>query len=104
MTNQRQYLQHKQSASTRMGPDEETPLHIALATEAVLDGWTRVQVATARTNRIQRDQGYPADRKTRWRKTNYDDQVQQEMRVLALAALWLEASVADERRISDARR
>ena len=65
--------------------DAETPLHVELAAEAVLEGWTREQVIDTLISRISRDRRYLAYRKACNRRTSYDDQVQQDMRALALA-------------------
>jgi hypothetical protein len=110
MAKQRQhihYLQQYQPMISREAPAGASPLHMTLATEALLDGWTREQVITALITRIQRDERYLAYRKTCGRKTSYDDQVQQDVSALALAAVWLEESGAEDatgRRISDAGR
>jgi hypothetical protein len=37
-----------------------TPAHVALANEALFDGWTRQQVIAALVSRIHRDEGYLA--------------------------------------------
>lgn len=75
-----------------------TPLHLDLAVQALVDGWTRAQVIEALIGRIKRDQGYLAYRKACHRRTSYDDQVQQDQRALALAACWLaDASGSGER-------
>src|SRR5689334_1404300 len=66
--------------------------HLDLAAEALLDGWTREQVIAALIGRVKRDQGYLAYRKACNRRTSYDSQVQQDIRALSLAAVWLEAS------------
>ncbi len=83
MTGQRLVQQSLQHAGT------ESPLHVELATKAVLAGWTREQVIDTLISRIRRDRRYLAYRKACNRRTNYDDQVQQDMRALALAACWL---------------
>jgi hypothetical protein len=70
-------------------PETRPALHLDLAAEALLDGWTREQVIAALIGRIKRDQGYLAYRKACNRRTSYDSQVQQDMRALALAACWL---------------
>jgi hypothetical protein len=70
--------------------DDGTPLHVALASEALLEGWTRHQVIAALASRIRRDEGYLAYRRAMGRHTTYDDQVKAGMRALALAACWLE--------------
>ncbi len=62
---------------------------MALATEAMLEGWTRPQVIAALISRIRRDEGYLAYRRAMGRRTSYDDQVKADMRALALAACWL---------------
>src|SRR5690349_18748080 len=63
--------------------------HLDLAAEAVIDGWTREQVIAALISRVKRDQGYLAYRKACNRRTSYDSQVQQDIRALSLAAVWL---------------
>lgn len=70
--------------------DTETPIHLELAAEAALEGWTREQVLDMLVSRISRDRRYLAYRKACNRRTSYDDQVQQDMRALALAICWLE--------------
>jgi hypothetical protein len=77
--------------------DPETPLHVELATEAVLEGWTRDQVIDTLIGRISRDRRYLAYRKACNRRTSYDDQVQQDMRALALAACWLDEGTLPNR-------
>jgi hypothetical protein len=72
-----------------LAADTETPVHVELAAEAVLDGWTRERVIDALIGRIRRDRGYLAYRKACRRHTGYDDQVQQDLRALALAICWL---------------
>jgi hypothetical protein len=64
--------------------------HVELASEALLEGWTRQHVIAALISRIRRDEGYLACRRATGRHTSYDDQVQADMRALALAACWLE--------------
>src|SRR5215469_2896942 len=76
--------------------DTETPVHVELAAEAVLEGWTRHQVLDMLVSRIRRDRRYLAYRKACNRRTNYDDQVQQDMRALALATCWLTELPASE--------
>ncbi|HLY29463.1 MAG TPA: hypothetical protein VKQ36_00415, partial [Ktedonobacterales bacterium] len=76
------------SLSIQHDPNE--PVHMALAAEALLDGWTRSRVIGALVSRIHRDERYLAYRKASGRRTSYDEQVQADMRALALAALWLE--------------
>ena len=53
--------------------------HLDLAAEALI-------------SRVKRDQGYLAYRKACNRRTSYDSQVQQDIRALSLAAVWLEDS------------
>ena len=69
------------------------PLYVALASEALLEGWTRQQVIAALVSRIRRDEGYLAYRRATGRRTSYDDQVKADMRALALAACWLEEAM-----------
>jgi hypothetical protein len=64
-------------------------MHVGLAADALLDGWTREQVIAALIGRIKRDHGYLAYRKACNRRTSYDSQVQQDMRALSLAVVWL---------------
>ncbi|HEV8191273.1 MAG TPA: hypothetical protein VGP82_07285 [Ktedonobacterales bacterium] len=78
----------------RTAANVEAPLHLELAAEAVLDGWTREQVIDTLIGRISRDRRYLAYRKACNRRTGYDDQVQQDMRALALAACWLDEALA----------
>jgi hypothetical protein len=63
--------------------------YLDLAAEAVIDAWTREQVVAALISRVKRDQGYLAYRKACNRRTSYDIQVQQDIRALSLAAVWL---------------
>jgi hypothetical protein len=75
----------------RARADDAAPaVHLELAAEAVLNGWTREQVIEALIGRIQRDQHYLAYRKACNRRTSYDNQVQQDLRALALAAVLLD--------------
>jgi hypothetical protein len=67
-----------------------TPPHVALVSEALLEGWTRQQVIAALVSRIRRDEGYLAYRRATGRHTSYDDQVRADMRALALATCWLQ--------------
>lgn len=60
------------------------------AAEAVVDGWTREQVIDTLISRLRRDHRYLAYRKACNRRASYDDDVQRDMRALALAACWLE--------------
>jgi hypothetical protein len=77
------------SRTKDMPADDETPLHVALASAALLEGWTRQQVIAALVGRIRRDEGYLAYPRATGRRTSYDDQVKADMRALALAACWL---------------
>ena len=65
-------------------------IHVELAAEAMLEGWTHKQVIDILSSRISRDCRYLAYRKACNRRTSYDNQVQQDMRALALVAVWLE--------------
>jgi hypothetical protein len=80
MTRTRQHYQQ---------PPVDTPIHVELATEAMLDGWTCERVIEALIGRIRRDRNYLAYRKACNRSTGYDDQVEQDLRALALAICWL---------------
>lgn len=90
MAKQPKTQQRSHTATERTLTEARPPLHLDLAAEALLDGWTREQVITALIVRIKRDQGYLAYRKDCNRRTSYDTQVQSDMRALALAACWLE--------------
>jgi hypothetical protein len=68
------------------------PTYTQLAGDALLGGMTCEQVVAGLISRIKRDQGYLAYRKACNRRTSYDDQVQQDMLALALAAVLLEES------------
>ncbi len=71
-------------------PEGDTsPTYIQLAGDALLAGMTREQAIAGLISRIKRDQGYLAYRKACNRRTSYDDQVQQDMQALALAAVLL---------------
>ena len=61
-----------------------------------LRGGHSEQVIDTLISRIRRDRRYLAYRKACNRRTSYDDQVQQDMRALALAACWLTEAPADE--------
>src|SRR5262249_11986005 len=74
----------------------ETLYHVEQATEAVLEGWSREQVIDTLISRIRRDRRYLAYRKACNRRTSYADQVQHDMRALALAAVWLDAGGVSE--------
>jgi hypothetical protein len=87
MTTTKQARQRTKGASAPA--DAETPIHVELAAEAILEGWTREQVIDTLVSRLRRDRRYLAYRKACNRRTSYDDQVQQDMRALALAACWL---------------
>ena len=78
--------------------DGEMPAYVALAGDALMDGWTRDRVIAALISRIRRDEGYLAYRKASGRKTGYDRQVQTDMRASALAAVWLEEGDAEQER------
>lgn len=80
-----------ESVQTTDGATSEprTIPHLDLAAEALIDGWTREQVIAALISRVKRDQGYLAYRKACNRRTSYDSQVQQDIRALSLAAVWL---------------
>ncbi|HEV8192304.1 MAG TPA: hypothetical protein VGP82_12625, partial [Ktedonobacterales bacterium] len=54
----------------------ETLIHVELAAEAVLEGWTHERVIDRLIGRIRRDRRYLAYRKACNRRTSYDDQVQ----------------------------
>ncbi len=84
MTTTKQARQRTKGAS--VSADAETPVHVELAAEAILDGWTRERVIDTLISRIRRDRRYLAYRKACNRRTSYDDEVQQDMRALALVA------------------
>lgn len=92
-TNTRAQRTRRHTATSR--PESDTsPTYIQLAGDALLAGMTREQTIAGLISRIKRDQGYLAYRKACNRKTSYDDQVQQDMLALALAAVLLEESVS----------
>jgi hypothetical protein len=78
-----------QTAQTEAGHDDE-PRYVALAREATLSGLTRERVITALQGRIRRDEGYLAYRKAAKRHTSYDEQVEADLRAMALAICYLE--------------
>jgi hypothetical protein len=78
-----------QTAHTQTDPTDE-PRYLALAREAAFSGLTRERVITALLGRIRRDEGYLAYRKTAKKHTSYDDQVEADLRALALAICYLE--------------
>lgn len=80
----------QRTKGTRAPADAETPLHVELATEAVLEGWTHEQVVDTLISRISRDRRYLTYRKACNRRTSYDDEVQQDMQALAIAICWLQ--------------
>src|SRR5215475_8318243 len=86
----------QRNTQTSVPTNAEIPLHIELAAEAVLEGWTHEQVIDMLVSRISRDRRYLAYRKACNRRTSYDDQVQQDMRALALATCWLTELSASE--------
>ena len=89
MTEQTKAKTRRHRATPRSG-GETSPTYIQLAGDALLAGLTREQAIAGLISRIKRDQGYLAYRKACNRRTSYDDQVQRDMRALALAATWLE--------------
>jgi hypothetical protein len=66
------------------------PRYLALAREAALSGLTRERVITALLSRIRRDEGYLAYRKAAKRHTSYDEQVEADLRAIALAICYLD--------------
>src|SRR5689334_5487849 len=97
MTNKNTTKQAQQRPNRTSAPaDAETPLHVELAAEAMLEGWTRAQVLDTLISRIRRDRRYLAYRKAGNRRTSYDDDVQQDMRAFALAVCWLTESPASK--------
>lgn len=79
-----------QTAEDGAPSEPRTIPHLDLAAEALIDGWTREHVVAALITRVKRDQGYLAYRKACNRRTSYDSQVQQDIRALSLAAVWLQ--------------
>lgn len=65
-------------------------LHLDLAADALLNGWTRARVIAALVARVQHDTRYLAYRQANQRQTTYDAQVTQDLRALSLAAVWLQ--------------
>ena len=87
MTKQIKQTTGRRNRQTHTPADTETPLHVALAAEAVLDGWTRNRVIGTLIGRISRDRRYLAYRKAGHRRTSYDDQVGHDMRACACRPL-----------------
>src|SRR5262245_54459145 len=77
------------STQTQRSDGQIETSYLDLAGEALLAGMTREQVIAQLASRIRRDQGYLAYQKACNRRTRYDDQVQQDLRALALAACLL---------------
>jgi hypothetical protein len=77
----------RRHTATSRDKGDASPTYIQLAGDALLAGMTREQVIAGLISRIMRDQGYLAYRKACNRRTGYDNQVQQDMRALALACL-----------------
>jgi len=78
-----------QTTQTQANRTDE-PRYLALAREAALSGLTRERVITALQSRIRRDEGYLAYRKAAKRHTSYDDQVEADLRAMALAICYLD--------------
>jgi hypothetical protein len=78
-----------QTPKTSTGQWEE-PRYLALAQEGALSGLTQQRVITALHNRIWRDEGYLSYRKAAKKHTSYDDQVEADLRAIALAICYLE--------------
>jgi hypothetical protein len=68
----------------------DEPGYLVLAREATLAGLTRERVITALLSRIRRDEGYLAYRKAVKRHTSYDEQVEADLRAMALAICYLD--------------
>jgi hypothetical protein len=62
---------------------------LELAADALLAGLTREGVIAALIGRITRDEQYLAYRRACRRRTRYDNQVEADLRALALAVCWL---------------
>ena len=80
----------RRHTTTPHAEGDTSPTYVQLAGDALLGGMTREQAIAGLISRIKRDQGYLAYRKACNRRTSYDDQVRQDMRALALAAVLLE--------------
>jgi hypothetical protein len=80
----------RQTTHTAQAQYDDEPRYLTLAREAMLNGLTRDQVITALQSRIRRDEGYLSYRRATGRHTNYDDQVQGDLRAMALAICYLE--------------
>ena len=87
---------HTTNTAPASASEMATPLHLDLAAQALLDGWTPQQVIAALIGRIQRDERYLAYRKACNRRTSYDGQVQTDMRAFALAVVLLEDQAPGE--------
>ena len=68
---------------------DTTPTYLDLAGDALLAGMTREQVIEHLRTRIERDLDYLDYRKASGKHTRYDEQVTQDLRVLALAIVLL---------------
>lgn len=68
----------------------DEPRYLALAREAILSGLTQKHVISGLHRRIRRDERYLAYRKTTNRQSSYDEQLEADLRVLALAICYLE--------------
>jgi hypothetical protein len=77
-----------QTAHTQAGHNDE-PRYLVMAREAALSGLTRERVITALQSRIRRDEGYLAYHKAAKRHTSYDEQVEADLRAIALAICYL---------------
>jgi hypothetical protein len=71
-------------------PEQEAPAPTPVDHLDLADGWTREQVIHALIVRVHRDSSYLAFRKATNRRNGYDAQIQQDMRALSLAAVWLQ--------------
>ncbi len=65
------------------------PTYLDLAGDAMLSGMTRDQVIEQLRQRIERDLDYLDYRKATGKHTRYDEEVTQDLRALALAAVLL---------------
>jgi hypothetical protein len=79
--------QTRRHTATPRPEGDPSPTYIQLAGDALLAGMTLEQAVAGLISRIKRDQGYLAYRKACNRRTSYDDQVQQDMRVLGARGL-----------------
>jgi hypothetical protein len=75
----------------------DEPRHVMLAREAVELGWTVPRIVRALRARIRRDEHYLAYRQLKGFHTAIDAAILADLRLLALAAFYLEEGISQER-------